>query len=303
MKNVIIGMFCIFALCACKQQQIIDPPSVNNNNSKLITQDVDSIKKQAESIKETNTENTKSASDISDAANRIETNADTAKSLLPVDSPVQKNVDEIKKDAITIENEAAKIKENAAKTQENVKSIEGDAGSIVSNIPDIKKLEKKVTDLEKEKEDLKNGALKSVYSYLALAYGIGFLGIIAGLAISFWVDRKLGFTIAGIGLMTIAGASAAIYYFAAIAMISVIIVIVGILACVGLVVKHLIDQYRANVENVKLVEAIKPKLNPVDKIAVFGAATSVAENLQSDKTIKIVDSIRTAIDVENAKKQ
>lgn len=159
----------------------------------------------------------------------------------------------------------------------------------------------KIDYLEKETERLRNDALKSIYKYLTWLFVAGFMVIIGGAATVFFVERKLGFTILGIGIVTLAFGAAATYYLKWIAVAGFVVIGVGVAATIGVLIYGLLDEKRkkmnllqANKDNVRLVDALKETLPNDQKERFFGTQNipGVAEIIQKPVTKEIVAELR-----------
>jgi len=159
----------------------------------------------------------------------------------------------------------------------------------------------KIDYLEKETERLRNDALKSIYKYLTWLFVAGFMVIIGGAATVFFVERKLGFSILAIGIVTLAFGAAATYYLKWIAIAGFVVIGVGVASTIALLIFGLLAEKKrktnllqANKDNVRLVEALKETLPANEKEKFFGTQNipGVAEIIQKDETKKIVAAIR-----------
>ena len=167
----------------------------------------------------------------------------------------------------------------------------------------VVKLENEITKLNKKLDATKQESLENMYSYLSFLFGVSFLTIIAGVVLAWLVNRKLGFTIAAIGVVSLGLAAGAIFYLETIALIGVVILIAGIVISLALLITSLIKENKekktletATKENVQLIDTIKKELPTDTKKLYFGddenKKPGLAQAIQSEKTIEVVDTIR-----------
>jgi len=163
----------------------------------------------------------------------------------------------------------------------------------------------RINYLENEAERLRNTAIEGIYKYLVWVFGLGFLVIIGGSIVAFFVNKKLGTYILAIGIITLGFGAAATFYLKWIAITGFVVVGVGILSTIALLVYGMIEDTRkknklerektaleqANTENVRLIDATKKKLTEDSKEAIFGTG-GIADTVQNSETKKIVASIR-----------
>lgn len=159
----------------------------------------------------------------------------------------------------------------------------------------------KIDYLEKETERLRNDALKAIYKYLTWLFVAGFMVIIGGAATVFFVERKLGFSILSIGIVTLAFGAAATYYLKWIAVAGFVVIGVGVASTIALLIYGLLSERKkktnllqANKDNVRLVEALKETLPSDQKEKFFGTQNipGVAEVIQRQETKEIVAALR-----------
>lgn len=163
------------------------------------------------------------------------------------------------------------------------------------------RLETENNKLKSQDAKSRQEGIQSLYNSLKFIFGLGVIVIIAGVCLTFFINKKLGYTLVGIGIISLALAAGAIYYLQAIAIVSVIILIVGVLVSTGLLVYSLIKESKkakvfeqATTENVELIEKIKEDLSPDLREKVFGKnmVPGLVDDIQDETTKKIVDNIR-----------
>ena len=157
---------------------------------------------------------------------------------------------------------------------------------------------KRIDYLENEAERLRNSALEDIYDYLVWVFILGFLVVIGGSVVAFFVSRKLGVSILAIGIVILGFGAAATFYLQWIAVTGFVLVGLGILSTVALLVYGIYEESskkkkleNATIENVRLLDAVKKKLPEDSKEAIFGDG-GVAQTIQNSDTQKIVAAVR-----------
>ena len=309
MKNLFMALFVLSTLClnvACSWHQEVEPLAakpINNNTAQSISSSAvlqsDSIVKISESnasskevvnsIRATTDESNKTAASIAEKT-------EDAAIITSVDTIINHN-QKIREDANAIEANAEKIQSNLELAQKHNVQIQKDAHA-------VENLQQTIANLEGEKQRLQNDAIKNLYTTLSFFFGLGFLTIISGLVLAFLVNKKLGMSIAGLGVLALALAAGAIYYLKTIAVVAIAIIIASIVVCLAIGVWHVVRENRekrtleqANIENVTLVQKIKERLEPNAKLEIFGEyKPGLASTIQSDRTRDIVKKVRDKID-------
>jgi ABC-type sugar transport system permease subunit len=303
MNRFVVALFLIlFVFAGCNRKAIDLSAGSSNNTSATINHSVETQHAQAETIKRVNQENIEHTKTINAGVATSSTSAN-AISQKTEDPVIRANVNEIVTSNEKIHASADAIAANSQKIGESAQAIDTEATSIQKNVKSIVALEKKITELQDQKQKLENDAIKNLYTTLSFFFGLGFVTIVAGMVIAFLVNRKLGFSIAALGLLALAAAAGAIFYLKTIAIVAIVIIITAIVVCVGLGVWHLVNEVRAktvleqaNVENVQLVQTIKDRLDPTAKVEIFGEVKKgLAHQLQSEKTQQIVQKVKKKI--------
>lgn len=152
--------------------------------------------------------------------------------------------------------------------------------------------------LENEADRLRNSALEDIYQYLVWVFILGFLVVVGGSIVAFFVSRKLGVSILAIGIVVLGFGAAATFYLKWIAITGFVLVGLGILSTIALLVYGIYEESSktkklkvATEENVKLIDEVKQKLPEEIKTTFFGAG-GVAQVIQNPETKKIVSDIR-----------
>jgi len=309
MKTFFMALFVLSALClnvGCSWRGEVETPTIkpiNDNTAQSISSSAiiqsDSIakigeanassKQSVDSIRATTDESNKTAASI------VEKTED-ATIITSVDAIINHN-QKIREDANAIEANSEKIQSNLELAQKQNVQIQKDAQA-------VQNLQQTIANLENEKQKLQNDAIKNLYTTLSFFFGLGFLTIISGLVLAFLVNKKLGMSIAGLGVLALALAAGAIYYLKAIAVVAIVIIIASIVVCLAIGVWHVVRENRekrtleqANIENVTLVQKIKERLDPNAKVEIFGEyKPGLASTIQSDNTRDIVKKVRQKID-------
>ncbi len=203
---------------------------------------------------------------------------------------------------------AGEIQTYTDKAKEHTNTIVTENANIAKNNDSVKKLESQITKLKEQLDSARQDGIRSLYTSLKFFFGLAFLAILGGLVLAFFVDKKLGMSIAGVGLLGLALATGAVYYLQTIAYIAMAIIIASLVVCVGIGIWALINVTKekkvlsvANIENVGLIEDIKNNhLDETAKAKIFGPQDdkSLVKEWQSPTTIKVVKAAQ-----EELKKQ
>lgn len=155
--------------------------------------------------------------------------------------------------------------------------------------------------LENETERLRNEAIKAIYQYLVWVFILGFLVIIGGSVVAFFVGRKLGVSILAIGIVTLGFGAAATFYLKWIALTGFVLIGIGVVSTIGLLIYGVFEDRakkkklaQATVDNVKLIDAVKQELPEDIKSTFFGKENipGIAHTIQTLDTQRIVANLR-----------
>ncbi len=298
-KNILFSVvgFLVIGLLACsgnKRQDVLSDVGDGVTSSSL----TESLKIQQNDLEQIqkNNEDTLKSTHIIDLKNQENKKTlDALRILVPSDAPVMKDfISKIDANSEIISEESSIVKQKLAATEQNLKSIMSRITSISADIPDIKKLESKIKTLESTNESLRSDSLKKLYANLVWFFGLSFAVIVTGICLAIWVNKKVGIAIAMVGLVGMAVAAGSVYYFKAVAQIGIGIILLSIAIAVSLAMRHIIALYKANVENVELLQSTKPLLSDDVKAKVFGTKDleGMAEQIQSPTTKKIIEDIK-----------
>ena len=262
------------------------------------------VKQNDEDLKQSSKESEILLSNSKTVDSEIKTIDDSADSLL------QKNPDVIKISE-TIHNSVDVIRDNFAEIQNSAQNLSTKILDLQKRNLELSKqtykiqtLEQSLLKLKNDQQKIKDDAIKNLYSTLGVAFVVGFLMIVAGVVLFFWVDKKFGISIATLGIVGCALAAGAVFYLQTIAIVALYIILGCVFLAVGYGIYHLTRKSnqvkildKANVENVKLVQQIKDYLDPADKQEIFGDEQNqgLVEKIQSPETKKIVSEIKKTI--------
>jgi hypothetical protein len=259
---------------------------IQNQKSGEVHQSVDVIRKNAEDIQKESAQSKNTVEEIKVPENEAKV-VEIAQSL-----------EKISKASSTITTESKKI-------DDAVIGIEGQSKNILQSNTKILELEKQIRDLKNANSEAEQKAKQSLYKILGIAFGLGFATVITGVVLLFvTVNKNLGYAICGIGVLTLAMAAGALFFLETIAYIGIAIIALGVItALLALVWKifkadrEIVTLNQANVENVRLVEAVKQVLPVEKKLELFGdrAIPGKVQNIQTEKTKKLVAKIRKEI--------
>jgi hypothetical protein len=209
--------------------------------------------------------------------------------------------DTIKKSVSIVKTEADKIHQNLDNIDNKAKEIIKSADKLTAANNSVQKLENTIKSLQEENDKIKQDAVKKLYSYLGIIFFIGTVVVLVGVALSFFYSKKVGITIASMGVVALCLAAGATFYLKYLALIGAIVLGVSIIGTLVYLVYTTIvenkkknDLEQATEENVELLEVVKQEL-PIDKkIEIFGdrAKPGIAHTIQTEKTKKKVLEIR-----------
>ena len=201
----------------------------------------------------------------------------------------------------SIEDSAEEIKEtvdNAQKEQvridESLEDLEQANNRVAAAVGQIEQLEDLVKEYEQSDREVRKEALENLYNSITLFFVIGFAMIIGGAFVMFWVSKKLGATLLGIGFLTVGFASASQFYMEEIAQVGLYVLIAGFLLTMGIIAYMLLNgknTEKATLEIVQLVEAMKERLSEKERKEVFGQ-DGIASRLTSSVTKNIISKIK-----------
>jgi uncharacterized protein YdhG (YjbR/CyaY superfamily) len=201
----------------------------------------------------------------------------------------------------SIENSAEAIKEHvddAEKSQirveEALEDLESANARVSAAVGQIEELEDLVTEYEQSDREVRKEALENLYNSITLFFVIGFAMVIGGAFVMFWVSKKLGATLLGIGFLTVGFASASQFYMEEIAQVGLYVLIGGFLLTVVIVAYMLLNgknTEKATLEIVQLVEAMKERLSEEERKEIFGQ-DGIASRMTSPVTKNLISRIK-----------
>jgi uncharacterized protein YdhG (YjbR/CyaY superfamily) len=281
----------LMATNGCEMFQEVSGETPANTSSTV----VDSVREQREQ-----TDEITNASEV--IGNDLETIDDQANSILNDIAlvPEDKNYN-IDPTLESIEDSAEEIKEtvdNAQKEQvridESLEDLEQANNRVAAAVGQIEQLEDLVKEYEQSDREVRKEALENLYNSITLFFVIGFAMIIGGAFVMFWVSKKLGATLLGIGFLTVGFASASQFYMEEIAQVGLYVLIGGFLLTLAIIAYMLLNgknNEKAMLEVVQLVEAMKDKLTDKERKAIFGQ-DGIASRMTSALTKNIISKIK-----------
>lgn len=299
--SLVLSILCSLFVFGCSFDKSNGDFSSSNNSSKDISRAFESQKENTTDISAINKDNEIISSKIDSLTEGVKSDLNTLVSFNFTPDPNQKqSLIKINSDLDSILQSNKALQNNLLVEKQKIQNIEKEYKNIQSGVKYVKSLEDKIRNLTRANEQLRANAIKSLYTYLAAFFGIGFLTIIAGAVVAIFVNPKLGMMIAVIGILGNAAAAAMIYYLQTIALVSIIIIIATIVITIGLGIYYLIfvnkdNQVNSTVakENIKLIEVMKDMLTPEQRAKVFGPDDKpLADKIQTETTKKVVSRIR-----------
>ena len=275
----------------CEMLQEVSNESPANTSSTV----VDSLREQ----KEQTDEITNASGEIGNDLKTIDGHAESILNDIAL-VPEDKNYN-IDPTLERIEDSAEEIKEtvdNAQKEQvridESLEDLEQANNRVAAAVGQIEQLEDLVKEYEQSDREVRKEALENLYNSITLFFVIGFAMVIGGAFVMFWVSKKLGATLLGIGFLTVGFASASQFYMEEIAQVGLYVLIGGFLLTVVIVAYMLLNgknNEKATLEIVQLVEAMKERLSEKERKEIFGQ-DGIASRLTSPVTKNLISRIK-----------
>ena len=241
------------------------------NASEVIGNDLEKIDEHAESI----------LNDIALVPENKNYNIDpTLESIEDSAEAIKETVDDAQKEQVRID--------------ESLEDLEQANNRVAAAVGQIEELEELVKEYEQSDREVRKEALENLYNSITLFFVIGFAMVIGGAFVMFWISKKLGATLLGIGFLTVGFASASQFYMEEIAQVGLYVLIGGFLLTVVIVAYMLLNgknSEKAMLEVVQLVEAMKDKLSDKERKAIFGQ-DGVASRMTSNLTKNIISKIK-----------
>jgi len=186
------------------------------------------------------------------------------------------------------------VKNLATSIKESATEIEKETETLRQLHVQVDKLEDQIISLQSAMAQTQAQALEKLYGYITMFWVIGFILIVAGAAVAFFVNKGYGASLGLIGILMIGFASASQYYMQEIAMVGAIIVVLGFLIAVGMIVWSAINSKRNSTaikEIVEMVEILKETMTDSEKDRIFGEE-GIAQRIQSDFTKEVIAKIK-----------
>ena len=241
------------------------------NASKVIGNNLETIDKEANSI----------LNDIALVPEDKNYNIDpTLESIEDSAEAIKETVDDAQKEQVRID--------------ESLEDLEQANNRVSAAIGQIKELEELVKEYEQSDREVRREALENLYNSITLFFVMGFAMVVGGAFVMFWVSRKLGATLLGIGFLTVGFASASQFYMEEIAQVGLYVLIGGFLLTLAIIAYMLLNgknNEKAMLEVVQLVEAMKDKLSDKGRKEIFGQ-DGIASRMTSTLTKNIIAKIK-----------
>lgn len=197
------------------------------------------------------------------------------------------SLDRINESANTIIGETIRIEEALSSMRQSEEEIKDATDQVAS-------LEKEVEKFRQAETDGRSDSLREIRKYITLFFVAGFAMLAGGVFVTFWVNRKMGIAIAGVGILTLGLAAASQYYLEIIAQIGLWVLAGGAVVLIVLWVRemHSSETNKSAIkEIVELIEAMKKMLTEEERKTIFGKE-GVASKMTSPMTKHIVSKIR-----------
>lgn len=274
--------------CGSSRKNVIQPPSYTGE--KLVD-----IK---ENIIQTSTNVQKNINEAKESNQIVSTEVQKAEFEISTIADIPAS---IRESVNTAKTHSEKIGSNLNSIDTEVKEIAKTAEKLTAVNTNVEKLEKTIKVLQEENNSIKQDAVKKLYSYLGVIFFAGTVVVLAGVALSFFYSRKVGITIAGMGMIALCLAAGATFYLKYLAILGAGVVALTVIGTIIYLVITTVnesnkknDLEKTTEENVELLEVVKQELSPDKKIEIFGdrARPGIAHSIQTEKTKKKVQEIR-----------
>lgn len=172
--------------------------------------------------------------------------------------------------------------------------IDTETKTLFTTLKQIDEMQVKIKKLEQSLSQARLDALKKLYTYISMFWIIGFIIIAGGAALSFFVNKTMGFTLVIVGAIMLAFASAAQYYLEQIAQVGAFLLVGTVLFGVGIMVWSMIRAKQTSTavrEIVELIEILKESMLDSERERIFGV-DGVASRVQSDITKEVIAKVK-----------
>lgn len=255
------------------------------------------IKGEAESIDKT----TDHINQVIDEATPEQIDPIVANPIREDTKTIDASAESIKKSAGEITDYAALLRVETEKLKEALDKLGTANGEAEKGIDEIRKLEANIADLQSQlssqQAEAKAKAISRLYTYLAGMFALGFLMIVGGAVLAFFVSKKGGLLLAALGVVIVAASAALTMYLEWVALAGLITLGLSVLSAIGYGVYLAVKSKNAEVavnEQTHLVEMMKQDLPDESKKAIFGdgAKPGLVSAIQSAATISRVAAAR-----------
>lgn len=186
-----------------------------------------------------------------------------------------------------MDSKAQNIINGANRIEEEIKTLEG-----IST--EVAQLEQNLQELNGALASKQAEALEKLYGYITTFWAIGFVLIIAGAGVAFFLNKTYGGSLALLGVLMLGFASAAHKYLDEIALVGGIILVLSFLTAVGLMVVSSLKNKHMDLalkEIVETLEVFKQGVTEEESNKLFGPE-GIANKVQSPFTKKVIAQIR-----------
>ena len=286
-----LALAMLMTLNGCEMFQEIRTESPANTSSTV----VDSVREQNEQTDEI----TNASEVIGNDLEKIDNQANSILNeiaLVPEDKNynIDPTLESIEDSAEVIKETVDDAQKEQVRIDESLEDLEQANNRVSAAIGQIEELEELVKEYEQSDREVRKESLENLYNSITLFFVIGFAMIVGGAFVMFWVSRKLGATLLGIGFLTVGFASASQFYMEEIAQIGLYVLVGGFLLTLVILAYMLLNgknSEKATLEIVQLVEAMKERLDEKERKEIFGQ-DGVASRLTSPITKNIIAKIK-----------
>jgi len=172
--------------------------------------------------------------------------------------------------------------------------IETETKTLFTTLKQIDEMQVKIKKLEQSLSQARLDAIKKLYTYISMFWVIGFIIIAGGVALSFFVNKTMGFTLMIVGAIMLAFASAAQYYLEQIAQVGAFLLVGMVLSGMGIMVWSMIRAKQTSTavrEIVEMMEILKESMLEDERERIFGK-DGIASRVQSDITKEVIAKVK-----------
>ena len=271
---------CVASCCGCNRPKVSEPPPAPINSPIPTIEGLGTkIDEQAANIR-------------TDATVIQETGGKLGENLKVLQADVQDPTKQtLVTDSIVMAN---KVQDKAEHITTVTQQIDKDTDTLKDVAVTIRDLEVRAAKLAEAEQKAKEEALKRLYAFISTFWVIGFIVVVGGTVVGFFVNKTMGFTISMIGATMIAFAAASTFYMKEIAQFGAFLLVGMTVFGMVILVRSIVNAHKNSTavrEIVEMIDILKETMTDGEKARIFGP-DGVASKVQSDLTKEVVSKIR-----------